>query len=545
MLADRVASLLKQNGELSAHELADELFGTAIAVSETTAEVEMALVAGHGRFQRDIKNATLWSLARESKHDDGEAGAEAIHGNGQRRSNAAIQAEFSKARDLLPTPYLWQIEALDAWREGSRRGIIEAVTGSGKTMVAILAMLEALEAKSKVQVLVPTIELQNQWYARIRSAMPRHITIGRRGGGFHSTLEKVDVLVSVVNSSRGVDLGAKSDRSDLLIADECHRYGCKINASALAPEFSQRMGLSATIRRDDGGHDKFLEPYFQRTCYSLNYQRALRDGVIANFGVVFIGIALSQEERTAYDWMSDEISSMLGAFLKLTDEGFPDYPALIQALLDAVAGRYSHRDQRIEDIAKALLALMRRRRRMLEFASGKLESLLYLVPEITASRGTVVFTQSIEVAQQASAALISSGIRAAAIDSTTDKEVRAFRIRKFASGDLQAIVSPRILDEGLDFPGADFAVVMAASSSRRQMIQRLGRVLRPKQGAALARFAIFFAQDTVEDPRCGAQSLFRGDIASSAERTAVLPDTNIAEALALLRSMSQSLRAPS
>ena len=65
---------------------------------------------------------------------------------------------------------------------------------------------------------------------------------------------------------------------------------------------------------------------------------------------------------------------------------------------------------------------------------------------------------------------------------------------------LDAVAAPRVLDEGIDVPDANLGIVMSASRTRRQMIQRMGRILRRKQPGVAARFVIMFAKDTLEDP---------------------------------------------
>ena len=49
-------------------------------------------------------------------------------------------------------------------------------------------------------------------------------------------------------------------------------------------------------------------------------------------------------------------------------------------------------------------------------------------------------------------------------------------------------------------PDANLGIVMSASRTRRQMIQRMGRILRRKRPGVAARFVIMFAKDTLEDP---------------------------------------------
>jgi hypothetical protein len=65
---------------------------------------------------------------------------------------------------------------------------------------------------------------------------------------------------------------------------------------------------------------------------------------------------------------------------------------------------------------------------------------------------------------------------------------------------LDAVAAPRVLDEGVDVPDANLGIVMSASRTRRQMIQRMGRILRRKAPGVAARFVIMFAKDTLEDP---------------------------------------------
>ena len=62
-----------------------------------------------------------------------------------------------------------------------------------------------------------------------------------------------------------------------------------------------------------------------------------------------------------------------------------------------------------------------------------------------------------------------------------------------------------MLDEGIDVPDANLGIVMSGSRTRRQMIQRMGRILRRKEPGVGARFVIMFAKDTIEDPGARAE----------------------------------------
>ena len=139
-------------------------------------------------------------------------------------------------------------EALDAWRRRAGRGVVEAVTGTGKTMVGIAAAGEELARGGQVLVLVPTRELLDQWSQALARHGPRHARIGRLGGGHRDELGHCDVLIAVVNSARDADLRPRRP-GGLLVADECHRYGSDGNRVALQADFTRRLGLSATYAR--------------------------------------------------------------------------------------------------------------------------------------------------------------------------------------------------------------------------------------------------------------------------------------------------------
>jgi superfamily II DNA or RNA helicase len=86
------------------------------------------------------------------------------------------------------------------------------------------------------------------------------------------------------------------------------------------------------------------------------------------------------------------------------------------------------------------------------------------------------------------------------ITGSTGRRQRRETLDRLRVRRLDAVAAPRVLDEGVDVPDANLGIVMSASRTRRQMIQRMGRILRRKQPGVAARFVIMFAKDTVEDP---------------------------------------------
>src|SRR3954464_12548846 len=91
--------------------------------------------------------------------------------------------------------YRWQLDALVSWLRCGRRGVIEAVTGSGKTDVAIAAVSDALRRDRFALVVVPSRVLMEQWYGRLGPALPS-ARVGRLGDSGRDSPESCDVLIA-------------------------------------------------------------------------------------------------------------------------------------------------------------------------------------------------------------------------------------------------------------------------------------------------------------------------------------------------------------
>ena len=129
----------------------------------------------------------------------------------------------------------------------------------------------------------------------------------------------------------------------------------------------------------------------------------------------------------------------------------------------------------------------------------------------------ICFLFTISGASLAASALRDQEIAAEAMHSGQSSQDRHVILAKFATGTLHAVVAPQVLDEGVDVPAADLAIILAASRSRRQMVQRMGRVLRCKHDGRRARFVVVFVEGTVEDPAMGAHEGFLAEVTGVAE----------------------------
>jgi superfamily II DNA or RNA helicase len=151
-------------------------------------------------------------------------------------------------------------------------------------------------------------------------------------------------------------------------------------------------------------------------------------------------------------------------------------------------------------------------RELLDTSPAKMDALEMLSQRVKESHGTLVFTQTVALARAAARRLNSQGVTTATLTAEHSAEERRGALQRFASGQVMALIAPQLLDEGIDVPEADFAVVLSASRTRRQMVQRMGRVIRPKASGGRAKFAIIFGDETREDPAHGAHSAFLEEV---------------------------------
>lgn len=407
--------------------------------------------------------------------------------------------------------YAWQKEALARWKAENCRGVVEAVTGAGKTVVGISAAIEHLEQGGFVLMVVPSLELLRQWETKLRDYLP-NIRIGIFGGGSQVTFRDHEVIVATVNAARRYELSPPKGRKGLLIADECHRYGSECNKDALDERFERRLGLSATYRRNDNGNADWLEPYFGETCFTLDYKRAIKDGVISQFSVALIGVSFTDAERIEYDEYSEKLYRLKRKLLErfdLTEEPFGEFMKEVSLL---AYGGY----EEATGIARSYLSAFEKRRALLAESPAKIKGLLKLVGAISRANRTLVFTQTVASSEQVAEILRQCGIEAQAVHSKMKMDERRRILSEFGTGKLKAICAPQVLDEGIDVPEADLAIIVAASKTRRQMIQRMGRVLRRKEDGRRARFALLYVEETSEDPENGAHEEFIEEITSVA-----------------------------
>jgi superfamily II DNA or RNA helicase len=138
-------------------------------------------------------------------------------------------------------------------------------------------------------------------------------------------------------------------------------------------------------------------------------------------------------------------------------------------------GEFIMRAARSAEGRRAMKAY-RRQRELAFAATAKLTWLEHLLDVHRRDR-TLIFTQD-----NATAHLVARRFLVPVITHQTKVTERSEILSAFAKGDYTAVATSKVLNEGVDVPDANVAVVLSGSGSVREHVQRLGRILRQREG---------------------------------------------------------------
>ncbi|MGC9130091.1 MAG: DEAD/DEAH box helicase [Pyrobaculum sp.] len=345
------------------------------------------------------------------------------------------RVEYRGGFSLFP----FQREAVDNWASHGMRGTVIIPTGGGKTFVGLEAMRRA---GTSALVLVVTKELAAQWVERIRKYLG--VSPGVLGGG---SREVRDVTVAIYNSAvKYID--ELVGRFGLVVFDEAHHVPAEtFKEVALSLDSPLRLALSATPEREDKNEHLIYEAVGPPV-YRASYRSMMEAGLVVPVEHYRVYVRMSREEERSY-------------------ASLPSDNAIVLRNAAAKAG------------AKIPVAVR------------------IVAREVALGSKVLVFTQFIDQAEELYRRLREAGVAAELITSEEGNREAAFR--RFSAGVSKVVVTTTVLDEGVDVPDAEVAVVVSGTGSRRQMIQRVGRVVRATSGKRAARVYELVARGTIEE----------------------------------------------
>jgi superfamily II DNA or RNA helicase len=382
-------------------------------------------------------------------------------------ARAYLEFDFPTTLAVEPRPY--QQQSINEWRKHNRCGVVILPTGAGKSLVAQMAIEQT---KRSTLIIVPTIDLMNQWYDLLLSCFQAEV--GLIGGGYY----EVGALTVTTYASAFRFMERLGNQFGLIIFDECHhlpssiyRYAAEM---AIAPF---RLGLTATPERADGA-DSGLEQLIGPIVYRREAHE-LAGEYLADYSIVRINVQLSPAERELYE----EERAIFRRFLqdKRLDLGsLRGWQLFIVASARSEAGR------------RAMLAY-RESKRIALGTDAKLRVLSQLLARHKRDRA-LIFTAENEMVYR-----ISEQFLVPAITHETGIKERRQWLEAFNHGEVLALATSKVLNEGVNIPEASVAIVLSGSGSSREHIQRLGRILRKQPEKEAILYEVVTSETTEEN----------------------------------------------
>ena len=448
--------------------------------------------------------------------------------------------------------YSWQEDCLKRWFANNSHGMVQAVTGSGKTFLALNAadrLAKTLNLDLRIKIVVPTRTLMYQWYHAIKAYYgdPPKNFIGLRGGG-HKPLVDCQYTIYIINSARyelarQILSELRGGKAVLLIADECHHYISEQNQ--LIFEFIPHMqsyrdhffslGLSATLPSGHAGRQ--LAAALGRKIYTYGITAATARHTICPYDIFHIGLSFQPEESAAYEELTERMLILNAQLLSHC----PSLRSLDQKeCFEFLRILSSGKDKQLANIARQYMSLTFLRKGLVCMASQRLDCAQDLIRLLGIQQKILIFSERILQAETLYKLLENQYPgKIGRYHSKMGPQANKNALERFRLGDIRILIACKAIDEGVDIPDAAVGIILSGTSVQRQRIQRLGRIIRKKEGKEQALLYYLHVTDSSEDfcflPDSGPARIF--ELSYQPENNAFLNVLYDKKAAALIKQM--------
>ncbi len=355
--------------------------------------------------------------------------------------------EFKLKLELRP----YQREAVKAWLDNKGKGIIALPTGAGKTIVA-LAAIEALNQYTLV--VTYTKEQMFQWKEMIEkyTTWPSEMI-----GLYYGEEKKLKPITIATYQTAYRHIHKISPLFTMIVIDEVHHLPAEKFKLIAENSFAcYRLGLSATVVREDGKHVE-LFPLMGGIVYSKTPYELASEGYLASYTIHQVYVELTSDEKKVF-------KEYLNAYRKLAEgRTFTEILELAK---------------RGDERAQLALKAYTNAKQVVHKAKAKIDAVKAIVEkELKKGSKILVFTQYVDQAE-ALGKILSCPVITGEVDTKTRRRI----LEAFKEAEKGVLVLTTVGDEGLDIPDVNVGIIVTGTGSRRQFIQRLGRLLRPKPG---------------------------------------------------------------
>ena len=361
----------------------------------------------------------------------------------------------------------YQAEVLRSWERCNHLGVVAFATGGGKTRTALEAIRRWTASGRPALVMVPSELLHRQWAVEIQALIPSAVVL--QVGAGHSrdgwsrrladytrddeTLGHRIVLATYQTAATDRFLELLHSGAHLLVVgDEVHRVGAPDTRRVLTEVSSGgRLGLSATPERfgDPVGTATVFGYFGQILSPEFTLRDALEAEVLVPYDYDFMTCPLTPDEQDKWDLFSRQIAQEIAR-----NKG---------------------------EITERALHLLRQRARISKRALGKASiARTVLTQNYRDGDRWLVYCNDVEHLRDVRTEIEGLGMDLLEYHSQDSGDHKA-TLDYFTNrgGVLLAI---KCLDEGVDIPLINRALILASSTNPREYVQRRGRVLRRSPG---------------------------------------------------------------
>ena len=388
------------------------------------------------------------------------------------------------------SPYPFQLEAIDSWKKAHFKGVLSMATGSGKTYTAIKSLEEIPEHRINL-IIVPQQDLIDQWEKEIRTEYGSNCIIRKISSLEPDWSGQLDRLVSAyqrnvmtnegrifllatIQTASGDNfrriISRLSPEQLTMVIDEVHHSGANEFSKVFRINAGVRLGLSATPERnwDDEGNQRIFD-FFGPQFYDYPIADAIRDGNLTVYRYEVHPAALTSTEKEEFRRFSQRIQVLISKAKKR-------YPFLVSRSVPQVM---QYLDQVDDGISPQLRSLYLSRVNLMKKASNKVRVLQDILKHYPLKR-CIIYCNDLEHLDECRKAVFEEGFDPVEYSSRVDPSQRKTIRASFEDeeGPSRILVAVKCLDEGVDIPTCDSAILIASSKSSREFIQRRGRVLR-------------------------------------------------------------------
>ena len=367
----------------------------------------------------------------------------------------------------------YQNQAINAWIQNDKTGFYIMATGTGKTWTAIYSAKKVMdEEKIMLVICAPYKHLIKQWKEDVEKVFPDNpiVMVSSENPTWQDELMdavlfakygtgKSVIAISTIksfNSEKFDKIAKKTNMKRMLIVDEAHRF--KNLSDDIKRLYPYMLGLSATpsSRKNDEFGQQLVE-FFGGEVFNLPIEYAIEKGYLIKYNYYPIYVDATCEDERKFDFYTKLMSSCFKNNVCIDMEGLAKHK--------------------------------RARLRVISMAENKITKIDWILSQVTEQDHFIVYcgdgrlyesdaSEGVRHIQFIKDILTERGFKVCQFTANESMDERMKIVESFNKGMIDTMVAIRCLDEGINIPSIEGALLLSSNDDYREFVQRRGRILR-------------------------------------------------------------------